>query len=117
MIKAIIKGTLYFVIAIILILLGTFGYNFGRDVFSDEGYEEDPGTEVVVTIESGDTLTSVAKKLYNDGVIAKKSVYYVQSLIYEADYKPGTYTLNSSMDGETIIETLCTEIESGGDGE
>lgn len=117
MIKTFIKVTVYFVVAAVLIMFGTFSYNFGKDVFADGGYEESPGTEIVVTIDSGDSKMDVAQKLYDSRVVEKKMVYYVQSIIYEAEYIPGTYTLNSSMDGESIIEMLCTEPDSDGENQ
>lgn len=117
MIKTFIKVTVYFVVAAVLIILGTVSYNFGKDVFANEGYEESPGTEIVVTIDSGDSKMDVAQKLYDNRVVGKKMVYYVQSIIYEAKYIPGTYTLNSSMDGESIIEMLCTKPDSDGESQ
>ena len=84
MIKTFIKVTVYFVVAAVLIILGTVSYNFGKDVFANEGYEEAPGTEIVVTIDSGDSKMDVAQKLYDNHVVEKKMVYYVQSILYEA---------------------------------
>ena len=109
MIKTFIKVTVYFVVAAVLIILGTVSYNFGKDVFANEGYEEAPGTEIVVTIDSGDSKMDVAQKLYDNHVVEKKMVYYVQSIIYEAKYIPGTYTLNSGMKPSDMFKVMCTD--------
>lgn len=115
MLKTVVKTTVYLAVVVLLIILGTVSYNFGREVFSDKGFEEEPGTEIVVTIDEGDSKNEVAQKLYDSDVVGKKLVYYVQSIIYEAKYIPGTYTLNSSMDGEAIIEMLCTKPDLDGE--
>lgn len=108
-IKPLIRITIYILLALLIFVLGTMSYNFGRNVFSDEGFEKAPGIDVVVTVESGDSIRDVAKMLYNQGVIGDMNVFYVQSFIYEADFKAGTYTVNSSSGGEEIIETLSSE--------
>lgn len=108
-IKSLIRITIYILLVLLIFVLGTMSYNFGRDVFSDEGYEKAPGIEVVITVEPGDSIRDVADMLYNNGVIGNTNVFYVQALIYEADFKAGTYTVNSSSSGEDIIEMLSSE--------
>lgn len=107
--KSFIKITIYVLFALLLIVLGTMSYNFGREVFSDDGYEKKPGMEISVVIEQGDSIKTVAQMLYDNKVIGDINVFYVQSLIYEADFKPGTYTVNNSASGEEIIEMLSAE--------
>lgn len=107
--KSIIRVTVYVLFALLLIILGTMSYNFGRAVFSDEGYEKEPGIEVTVVIEQGEGIKEVTDKLYENGVIKDSKVFYVQSFIYQADFKAGTYTINTSASGEDIIETLSAE--------
>lgn len=107
--KSLIKITIYVLFALLLIVLGTMSYNFGKEVFSDEGYEKAPGMDVSVVIESGDGIKDVAQMLYDNNVIKDVKVFYVQALIYEADFKPGTYTVNNSSGGEEIVETLSAE--------
>lgn len=108
-IKSLIRITIYILLVLLIFVLGTMSYNFGRDVFSDEGYEKAPGIEVVITVEPEDSIRDVADMLYNNGVIGNTNVFYVQALIYEADFKAGTYTVNSSSGGEDIIEMLSSE--------
>lgn len=107
--KSLIKITIYVLLALLLIVLGTMSYNFGKEVFSDEGYEKAPGMDVSVVIESGDGIKDVAQMLYENNVIKDVKVFYVQALIYEADFKPGTYTVNNSSGGEEIVEVLSAE--------
>lgn len=112
-----IKVSVYALLITLLIILSTRGYNFGKDLFSEKGYEEGPGTDATITVNSGEGAMSVAGKLVDKGIIDDKLVFYVQTILYEASFEPGTYTVNSSLNSEEIIETLSekpTEAETEG---
>lgn len=107
--KSLRKAAIYILVVLLLIVLGRISYGFGREVFSDEGKEKKPGIDITVTIGEGDSTKDVAQALYDNGVIGDVKVFYVQSLIYDAKFKPGTYTINNSANGEEIIAVLSAE--------
>ena len=78
-------------------------------MFSEKGMAEAPGEERVITIEEGDSNMDVAVKAVEAGLAEDKWVFYVQSLLYEAEFKPYQYTVNNSLPAESVIEILSEE--------
>jgi UPF0755 protein len=70
--QKIIKIVIAFILILIVVGLSFIGYNFGKKLFSENGVEEFPGTEIMVTIESGMGKEDVAETLQNAGVIENK---------------------------------------------
>lgn len=104
-----IKVSIYAVLIAVLIILSAKGYKFGKDIFSEKGYDETPGTDVTITIDDGESSMSVAGELVKNGVVGDKLVFYIQSKLYGAKFIPGTYTVNSSESPEDIINKLSSE--------
>lgn len=98
------------VIAVILILLvfalSSRAFEFGREVFTAAGTEAAPGTDRIILIPEGAGRTEVAGILKENGLIENKSVFLVQTMIYEAEFFPGEYILNTSWSSEEIIDKL-----------
>lgn len=101
-----IKIIIGLIFAGVVILLSILGYNFGQRLFSAGGTEEYPGHELSVTIESGMSKNDVGKLLYDEGIIKDDKIFVIQCIIYEAEFFPGEYMLNSSNSPEQIIEKL-----------
>lgn len=104
-----LRSAIYTMLFALLIYLGSNAYDFGQKLFSEKGYEKSPGTDVTITISSGESNMQIAEKLVQNGVVGNKMVFYFQTLLYEGKYKPGTYVLNSSSSAEDIIEYLSDE--------
>jgi UPF0755 protein len=104
-----IRTAVYVLLVAILVYIAGKGYDFGKNVFSEKGYEDSPGTDITVTIYQGESKMQVAEQLVDLGVVGDKMVFYVQSLLYQADYIAGTYTINSSSSAEDIIMYLSEE--------
>lgn len=104
-----LRSAIYAMLFALLVYLGSNAYDFGQKLFSEKGYEKSPGTDVTVTILSGESNMQIAEKLVQNGVVGNKMVFYFQTLLYEGKYKPGTYVLNSSSSAEDIIEYLSDE--------
>lgn len=104
-----IKIAVWLVLIVILFTLGVKGFRFGEKVFSEEGMAKQPGEEKIITIEKGDSNMEVAEKAVEAGLADDKWVFYVQSLLYEAKFKPYQYTVNNSLSAEDIIEILSEE--------
>ncbi len=74
------------------------------------GGEEEP---VTVTVEEGDTLSSVADKLDEAGVINSGTLFKLQARVRDGatQLKPGQYRLVPGESGEEILATLSSEEE------
>ncbi len=97
----------YVVMVMIIIICATTAFNFGTQVFSAEGVDEAPGTDMTFTVEKGTTIKQFGDTLEEFRVIKDSKVFRVQALIYQVkSIKPGTYTFNTSQGGEEIFKII-----------
>lgn len=97
----------YVVMLVLLIVFATAAYNFGAQVFSIEGVDPAPGTDMTFTVEEGTSLQDFGKMLEEFRVIKDSKVFKVQSIVYKVkEIKPGTYTFNTAQSGEEIFNTI-----------
>lgn len=101
-----IKAVAYILIVIVVYELALYGYGMGQKIFSESGYEAEPGRDITVTITSSMSKLEIAELLEERGVVEDKWIFYIQSLLYEAKYKDGEYTLNNSWAPEELIQTM-----------
>ncbi|WP_302625642.1 endolytic transglycosylase MltG [uncultured Eubacterium sp.] len=105
--KVSIKMLKYVVMVVVIVICATAAFNFGSKIFNSEGMEPEPGTDMTFTIEDGTTIKSFGKTLEEYGVIGDADVFVVQSYVYSVKkIKPGTYSFNTSWNGEEIFKTL-----------
>ena len=78
-------------------------------ILSVKGYNEKPGSDVTITVDSEESIMSVGSKLVDNGIIEDRLVFYVQTILYEGKFKAGTYTVNTSDSPEEIINILSAE--------
>ena len=73
--------------------------------------EEEP---VTVVVEKGDTLSSVAEKLEEAGVISSPAFFKLKARFQNraAEIKPGEYQFEPGQDGDEILETLSAGVIS-----
>lgn len=105
------------VCALVIIALyhtGVRGFEFGQAIFSQEAVaSEANGKDMIVIVEEGASETEVAKLLKSKGLIKDDKVFWVQAKLYKAKLYPGTYTLNTSMTSEEMLQILMTEPDAG----
>ena len=96
-----------------LIELGTFCYNFGYRVFTEEAVAEAPGEDVVVQITADMSEREIGKLLKEQGLIRDDKLFYAQLKLsaYSDKLLPGIYTLNTSMTGKEMIVVMGTGTE------
>jgi len=112
--NALLKGVLAFFIKIFLFLLMilavqfviSYGYDFGHRIFYSEAMSEPPGRDVIFTVESGESTSSVADRLLAEGLISDTLIYRIQVRFYRKIIIPGVYTLNTSMTSKEILQKL-----------
>lgn len=98
---------IYAIALIILIYCGTAAYHLGMDIFSGEGVEAAPGTDLTIEVAEGTSIKELGEQLEELGIIKDSTVFYIQSLIFEVKkVEAGTYTFNTSQNGEKILNTV-----------
>ena len=99
-------NTLIYLACVVLAscLLAGVGWLLVNDVCS---LNKDP-VEVELTIEEGDTLSDVANKLKDAGLINYKGLFKLTSgfFKYKSYVEPGSYDLNSDMDYRALIRNM-----------
>ncbi|MCI9539823.1 MAG: endolytic transglycosylase MltG [Lachnospiraceae bacterium] len=101
------------VCALVVIFLydaGVKGFAFGESIFSNAAVSSPGnGRDMIVIIEKGASDLDVAKLLESKGLIEDYKVFLVQTVLYKATLYPGTYTLNTSMTPEEMLDILMQE--------
>ncbi|MBO4695799.1 MAG: endolytic transglycosylase MltG [Lachnospiraceae bacterium] len=97
----------YTVVVIATIKLSQYGYNFCYQLFGSVAVDkEGEGQEIEFFIQSGDSTKEVAMKLKREGVIVDRYSFYTKSILSKSNIQPGTYTLRSDMDYDTILKII-----------
>lgn len=100
------KIIVYMLIMTSIYIVATKGFEFGEKLFAPKNISIQDGTEIVVSIPENATNSEVAEILYKKKLIDDKLIYRIQSIIYEAKYHQGNFTLNTAHNAEDIIDIL-----------
>lgn len=110
------------VLVILLVLIGfvkvgTYCYDFGYRIFTEEAIDEEPGRDVVIQITDDMSGMDIAKELENKGLIQDARLFYVQLKVsaYSKKINPGVYTLNTSMQARDMMVEMSKEQEDDSD--
>ena len=113
-IRLIISITLNAVIILagvyIIFTAGNKAYSFGHNIFNEEAVTtQADAREVSVTVTSSDTSKSIAKTLYNKGLVKDETIAYLQIILsdYKDKFQAGTYELDTSMKPSEMFEIMC----------
>jgi len=106
--RRVFRFFIYAVALIILIYCGTAAYHFGLRIFSDQVMEDYPGHDYTIEIKEGTSIKQVGEELEKYGIIEDSLVFYIQSIIFEADDPvAGSYIFNTSQTGEELLEVIA----------
>lgn len=98
----------YTLVVFAVIKFSQYGYNFCYQIFGSVAVDQTgEGKEVEFFIQAGDSTKEVANKLKREGVIIDSYSFYTKSLLSKSNIQPGTYTLRSDMDYDTILNIIC----------
>ena len=110
------------VLVILLVLIGfvkvgTYCYDFGYRIFTEEAIDEEPGRDIVIQITDDMSGMDIAKELENKGLIQDARLFYVQLKVsaYSKKINPGVYTLNTSMQARDMMVVMSKEQEESSD--
>ena len=121
----IVRASILAVIILVIFKTGQKAYEFGFRIFTEEAMSPAPGRDVAVTIVQGDSTMDVARMFEEKGLIRDSKLFYAQKKcsVYDADIKPGFYTLNTSMTADDMFAIIAgrkdsetTDEDEGDDG-
>lgn len=114
-----LKVLLIALITLGLYQFGTYAFDFGRQIYSEEGMTAAPGKDVAVVVSEGESVKEIAQMLERFGLIRNAYVFMVQERLsrYHGQIQPGNYVLNTSQSGNTMIAILSGHTEESGNKE
>lgn len=92
---------------------GTYCYEFGYRVFTEKPVAAAPGTDIVVQISEDMSELDIGKHLEEKGLVKDGELFYAQLKLsaYAKKIRPGTYTLNTSMDAKEMMIVMSAVTE------
>ena len=83
-------------------------YDFGYRVFAEEPMSAPPGRDISFVVGNDDAQSDIYQMLEDKGIIRDHMLFSIQKKlsVYKDDIKPGSYTLNTSMNSDEILEVL-----------
>ena len=105
------------VLIIVIVLIkdaAAYVYDYGYRIFAEPPMAEEPGRDVIFTVEPGDSVEEIAANLKKEGLIRDASLFVWQERVsaYYGDEKAGTYTLNTSQTVGEMLAILAGEASS-----
>lgn len=87
---------------------GQYAYDFGYQLYANQGVDAPPGRDVAVVISEGESVSEVADMLERQRLIRNEMVFRIQERLskYSGQIQPGNYVLNTSQTGEEMLAVL-----------
>jgi len=98
--------------AVVILLVYKYSwevYSFSYRIFGSDPVDnkyETVGKEVTIKIDDGDTALNVGAKLEQAKAIHDKFSFYIRARLVKADFYPGLYTVNTTMDYDAMYEVF-----------
>ena len=104
----VVRGVLLVICAVVVMNVGKKAYDFGFRIFTEGPVAEAPGRDIIMSVDKGEGLTDVSKKLEEKGVTSDWMLFFIQAKLseYKGKIEPGTYTLNNSLTTDELMAIL-----------
>lgn len=96
----------YTIVVILLVRACKITYNFCYEIFGQVTASAEPGRDIEIQINKGESTMNVASKLELNKIIVNKYSFYVKAKIKKHKIMPGTYSLNTSMTYDEIFSII-----------
>lgn len=118
-IGTIIRAVVLIACITLVINVGKKAYDFGFRVFTEGPVAEEPGRDIIMSVDDGEGLRDISKKLEEKGITSDWMLFFVQAKLseFKGSIDPGTYTLNNSMTTDSIMAVLTKADLEGEEGE
>ena len=112
---SVVKIVVIILVIMVVYRLGSMAYSYGERIFGEPPMESAPGTDIVITVGSEDSVRDIAENLKSAGLIRDAGLFVLQERLagYKDGVKAGTYTLNTSMTPEELIQTMAASSDEG----
>lgn len=96
----------YTVVVIVIIRASKMTYDFSYEIFGQVTASEEPGRDIQIQINKGESTMNVAGKLELNKIIVNKYSFYLKAKLKKHTLMPGTYALNTSMTYDEIFAII-----------
>ena len=112
---SVVKIVVIILVIMVVYRLGSMAYSYGERILGEPPMESAPGTDIVITVGSEDSVRDIADNLKAAGLIRDAGLFVLQERLagYKEGVKAGTYTLNTSMTPEELIQTMAASSDEG----
>ena len=112
---SVVKIVVIILVIMVVYRLGSMAYSYGERIFGEPPMESAPGTDIVITVGSEDSVRDIAENLKAAGLIRDAGLFVLQERLagYKEGVTAGTYTLNTSMTPEELIQTMAASSDEG----
>ena len=112
---SVVKIVVIILVIMVVYRLGSMADSYGERIFGEPPMESAPGTDIVITVGSEDSVRDIAENLKAAGLIRDAGLFVLQERLagYKEGVKAGTYTLNTSMTPEELIQTMAASSDEG----
>ena len=112
---SVVKIVVIILVIMVVYRLGSMAYSYGERIFGEPPMESAPGTDIVITVGSEDSVRDIADNLKAAGLIRDAGLFVLQERLAgsKEGVKAGTYTLNTSMTPEELIQTMAASSDEG----
>ena len=112
---SVVKIVVIILVIMVVYRLGSMAYSYGERIFGEPPMKSAPGTDIVITVGSEDSVRDIAENLKSAGLIRDAGLFVLQERLagYKEGVKAGTYTLNTSMTPEELIQTMAASSDEG----
>jgi UPF0755 protein len=105
---AILRAAVAIVVVYVIYVGAVNCYNYGYRIFTEPAVSSGTGRDVTVTVTAGMSATDIGKLFENKGLTRDANLFALQYLFseYHDDVIPGTFTLNTAMTAEEMMEAM-----------
>lgn len=119
-IQVLVNIIIYTVLIIAIVKITSWTYHFSYQIYGNVTTESAPGRDVTVEIKEQEGTMEIASDLYEKGTVIDKYSFFIRMKLTTGKKRPilpGTYTLNTSMTYEEILDILTKEVSAETSGE
>ena len=104
----VVRAAILAVAILVIVKAGEKAYDFGFRIFTEGPVAEAPGRDIIMSVDKGEGLTDVSKKLEEKGITSDWMLFFIQAKLseYKGKIEPGTYTLNNSLTTDELMAIL-----------
>lgn len=117
-VHSVIKIVVIVLVVMVIYRLGSMAFEYGERIFGEPPMADAPGTDIEIMIQNGDDVKVIAQKLEDAGLVRDAGLFVLQEKLagYKDGLKAGTYTLNTSMTPDEMIQIMAASSEEDQDG-